>query len=171
MSYNQSIDVYKFTFKNKSTSGYNILEDPKLKGFIVKDGTYYIVKENGVTYVLSDTGGEKKAVSESENRNLFNLLMWHGMGNIVEPAYLLDRCPDEYFDNYLIGDDGYFFYRLYPDRGEVMWHTFLLKTYKNMPVQYEQIGNIDNSDVWFHIEVDYFYDKIPDDNPSVADWK
>jgi hypothetical protein len=171
MSYNESLDVYMFTFKNKNTSGYNIFEDPKLKGFIVSDGTYYIVRENGIIYVLSDISGEKKAVSESENGSLLNLLLWHGMENIVEPVYLLDKSPDDYYDNQLIGDDGYFFYRHYPDRGAIMWHTFLLKTYKNMPVRYEQIGNIYNSDVWFTIRVDYFYDKIPDDNPSVADWR
>jgi len=171
LSYNESVDVYMFIFKNKNTSGYNILEDPKLKGFIVSDGTYYIVRENGITYILSDISGEKKAVSENENRNLLNLLLWHSMGNVVEPAYLLDRCTDEYFENYLIGDDGHSFYRFYQDRGERLNHKFMLITYKNMPVKYEQIGNIDNSDVWFWIEVDYFYDKIPDDNPSVADWE
>ena len=169
MSYNAELDVYRFVFKNKNTSGHNVLENPKTHGLHIQDGTYYIVKENGKTYVLSDVGGERKSTEAAGN--VYSFLRWHMMDNIIEPDYLLDKSPDENNHNVLIREHGNYFHRYYPDRGAFLKHTFKLWTYKDMPVKYQQIGEMDNSDVWFNIQADYFYDKIPNDKPSVADWR
>ena len=53
MSYNATSDVYRFVVKAKRENGSNPRKNPRLANYYVPDGIYYIVRENGKTYLLS----------------------------------------------------------------------------------------------------------------------
>jgi len=175
LSYNAELDVYKFIFKDKGNSGNHIYNDERFSRFHIPGGTYYIINEDGKSYVLSDVDGTKK-VSE-ENSSLYRSLMLYRLENLIITDFILDD-PGDYaegsYRNNVLRKQGAFFYRSKSGSGDGV--NFLpfqlrLRTYNAMPVSYLLINNIGGTDIGSRIEFDIFYNRIPDDNPSVADWK
>jgi len=179
MSYNADLDVYKFVFTSKEHQGYNVLANEKMKNLHILDGTYYVVNEGGKTYILSDSGGEKKVTEVTGTGGVYGFLMWHSMEGVIETDFFNDK-PDAFvstgsrYQNKVIGEHGSDYYRYNHDslaKSNYLGDKVALRTYKDMPVTYEQTGDFTNSDAGFNIKADYYYDRIPKDNPSVAEWK
>ena len=171
MSYNAELDAYKFTVKNKEKQGYNALGDEKLKPFHIADGTYYIVTEGDKTYVLSDVGGEKKVEDVTGGKGSYVFLTMYRMQGNVDTDFMSGGATASTAYSYHLWDGDYY-HRTYTD---AKYNLYVLKnelkTYKDKPVRYEHCGNIPNLDVGYKFTVDYYYNGIPKDAPSVADWK
>ena len=171
MSYNYDHDIYKFTLKSKNRQGHEALKDEKLSPYHAPDGTYYIVKENDKTYVLSDVGGEKNIVDVSADSSLYNYLTGLNMKALVKTEFMNGKDDAEYSFNYHY-KDGDYYHRTYPAVNYDLYVKKIeFKTYKDRPVKYEHCNRVQGSDVEFKYIVDYYYNLIPQDAPNVADWK
>jgi len=164
MSYNAELDVYKLTLTTKADKGYQALEDKKLKPFHIPDGTYYIVKEDSKTWVLSDCNGVKKA--EQGTKNLYKFLTMYCINGCVDTDFMGGRKAQTSYD-YHVWDGSYYFrsyggtkYNLYPGWIE-------LKTHKDMPVKLDYRTDVPKSDVGYKITADFYYSGIPKDKPTV----
>ena len=161
MSYNSKTDVYKFVIRNTGT-------DEKLKNYRIEDGTYYIVNENGTTYVLADFFGERTATDTRENAVIYNFLMKYHMETVLFTGYL-DREAEGFS---LWG--GAYFYRFIAIEN-TYYHVFTgtrveLCTYNNKPVWYVYVYHDNNANVSSQFTLNYYYDNIPNDAPIVADY-
>jgi len=171
MSYNAELDVCKFTVKNKEGKGYKPLDDGKLAPFHIADGTYYIVTENDKTYVLSDCGGEKKVEDVTGGKGSYVFLTMYRMQGNIDTDFLADKQTADTSYNYHVWDGDYYF-RSYADTKYNLYPRWIeLKTHKDKPVKADYRADIPNSDVGYKFVVDYYYNNIPKDAPSVADWK
>ena len=164
-SYNNEFDVYKFEIEEIAYTG------EKLESIFksVKKGTYYIVKENGVEYLLSDIGGVKTVTNVSENRAMYNILMGLRMEKVIGLDFL---DQSETNRGSLYGGDCYekrmpstYVQSVYRNPGVT------LKTFNDKPVYHYY--NLKDEILGFdrQFEYNFYYNKIPKDNPSVADWK
>ena len=174
MSYNGELDVYKFALSSRTFSGHNMLAHERFRNWHIPNGTYYIVNENGVTYVLSEVDGVKQAVNINDNSVLYDFLTRFRMGNMIMSERFLDSgdgYDGSYYQN-LRRNDGAIYYR-FPsiEMNYYLSYSYRLRTYKDMPVTLEHIFDIEGHRIGTQIEIDYFYDNIPEDNPTVADWR
>ena len=101
--------------------------------------------------------------------------MEYRMGQIVDTGFLTDRDKgdENYFNNFHISGLGDYFNRYYRNRMNfnALPHHVELRTFQNMPVSFNQARNIRNTDLRFECDVDFYYDRIPQDNPTIEDWK
>ena len=167
MSYNSETDVYKFKLSNVAL--YDNGDKLNNRFNDIKEGVYYIVKENGTTYLLSEINGVKKVTEASENRAIYDFLMGLRMESAISLNFFTDdktKCGKD-------GDGAY--YLTGRDSTLNMWFSHKggeeLKTYKNKPVYYYACHIDNNLGLDRMFEYNFYYDKIPNDNPSVADWK
>jgi hypothetical protein len=163
MSYNSETEVYKFVINNAGAE-----TDEKLKGYLIHDGTYYIVKENGRTYVLSDIYGDRAAVDSSENAGIYNILTSYLIEAVIDTNWF-DKQADAY---HLWGGTQY-------DRAIILDNPGLLafpdtrvelRTFQNKPVSYIYRNKDADSDIEYSFMASYYYDDIPLDNPAVSDY-
>jgi hypothetical protein len=161
MSYNSKTDGYKFVIRNTGT-------DEKMASYRIEDGIYYIVKENGATYVLTDFFGERTATDISEDDSIYNFLMKYHMEYALYTNYL-DREAEGFS---LWG--GAYFYRFIKIENpglQAFSNTRIeLRTYDNKPVWYIYEYHDKDTGIGCHVKLNYDYDNIPNDAPSVADY-
>ena len=170
MSYNSQLDVYKFTLSEVLIWN----DDGRLDELFgaVKDGVYYIVKEDGKTYVLSEIKDVKTVTDISQDRTVYNFLMRLRM----EPIIILGFLNDEKTQRGTKKDGAG--YQLYDD-SKVSWfkskyfnHSGVeLRTFQNMPVYYYTTHKDSYFDMDQRSKYNFYYNKIPGDSPSAADWK
>jgi hypothetical protein len=163
-SYNSELDVYKFVLSDMFLDG-----DEKLEQYFgsFREGTYYIVNEGGNTYVLSDMGGERTVSDASENPSLYNTLMGLRMESVIG----FDFFSEESFRAYnLNGGTAY----KADDLGEESINynpiEIILKTYGDMPVYHYFCREDRDLGLQRQFDYNFYYDRIPDDNPTIADW-
>ena len=161
MSYNSKTDVYKFVISNTGT-------DEKMASYRIEDGTYYIMNENGKTYVLTDFFGEKTATDISKDDSIHKFLMKYHMEYSLYTSYL-DREAEGFS---LWG--GAYFYRFIKIENpglQAFSNTRIeLRTYDNKPVWYIYEYHDKDTGIGCHVKLNYYYDNIPNDAPSVADY-
>ena len=161
MSYNSKTDVYKFEIRNTGT-------DEKMASYRIEDGAYYIVNENGKTYVLTDFFGERTAADISEDDSIYKFLMKYHMEYALYTGYL-DREAEGFS---LWG--GAYFYRFIkienPGLQAFSNSRIELRTYDNKPVWYIYEYHDKDSGIGCNVTLNYYYDKIPNDAPKVADY-
>jgi hypothetical protein len=163
MSYNGETDVHKFIISNSGDE-----TDELLKGYMVADGTYYIVTENGKTYVLSDIYGDKAAVDISVDTSLYNILTSYFMENVINTS-LIDKEATAYqlwdgvqYDRAILLDNPGFL--AFPDT------RVALRAFQNKPVTYVYRNPDDDSEIEYNFEAGFYYDDIPQDAPTVAEY-
>lgn len=162
MFYNHEKDVYKFIIKSRGGS-------KKINSrFSIANGTYYIVKESGKTYVLSQTSNEKKAIDISQDKSLYNFLISYRMGTVI---------PIHYFSNgkgkcYHLWDAEYY-HRTYDDIGYRVYSNpqTELKVYKDRPAYYLHRIKNEDTGIEYQFTLNYYYNKIPKEIPSVSDYQ
>jgi hypothetical protein len=165
MSYNSELDVYKFVF-----SDIILYDDEKLNQYFgsFKEGTYYIVNEDGKPYVLAEIDGERTVTDASENQSLYNTLMGLRMESVIG----FDFFGEESFRAYRL--NGGTAYKA-DDFGEYSNNynpiEIVLKTYADKPVYHYYCREYKELGFEQQFEYNFYYNKIPGDNPTVADWK
>jgi hypothetical protein len=162
MSYNSEKDVYKFVVRNTGT-------DKKLEDHRIEDGTYYIVKEKGATYVLSDLFGEKKVTDIRKDKRIYNFLMKCQIENVLYTGYL-----DREANGFSLWGGAYYYRHINienPGQMAVSSPRIELRTYENKPVWYLYVFHDKKTGIGCHITLNYYYDEIPEDVPSLADYR
>jgi hypothetical protein len=175
MSYNADLDVYKFYLDGWCD---NI---PALKAYlgvddsgeaISFDRTIYIVKEGGKTWQLRDSDGTKTYTEAIEGNTFYSFLMGLVPQNTIDTSYLDDEHMLSYRDRgvdsfrYAEGEKGSVF-------GYGEGRGYDLRLFGDKPIVYN-IGTditVNGRDSLIFYNFNIFYNKIPDDNPSVADWE
>ena len=160
-SYNHEIGVYKFVVQRASTV--NIFLGGGFENYRIKEGTYYIVSENGKTYILSEIDGKKAVIDIAQDRRLYDLLMRCTMKS-VSLDFALNPEAENYFWR-----DGYFYTYEHEWYNIVFYNDDIVRAYNDKPVycRYSDFNGVQ----WHCLVLDFYYFRIPDDNPSVADWK
>jgi hypothetical protein len=161
MSYNGDMDVYKFAI---SGSG-DISEE------LTDLGTYYVVKENGMIHILHHGDGRRSVIGINEGMAIYEFLMQYCMEIIVGTDLITDsnitarqyREGDFYSLSHSDVDDGSTVYG-----GQ---HRTELRTYQNQPLSWYDCNRDIETWLEWQITANFYYDNIPDDAPSVADWK
>ena len=166
MSYNGEIDVYKFTITGSGDNS-RVLARSR-----IADGTYYIVNENGAIYVLHHGGGRRTATGIREGRAVYDFLMGCIMENLVKTGFITGR--DTTARHYMGGDlysvshnDVGGGLRIY---GSTQYRTEL-RTHRHRPVSWYDCNRDRGTRMERQITASFYYDNIPTDAPSVADWK
>ena len=161
MSYNGDTDVYIFALAGSG----DISETPE------DLGTYYIVRENGMTYILHEGDGARTVIGIDEGVVVFEFLSQYMMENIVRTDFI--TATDTTALSY--GDGG--FYSLPHDYlsdhppaygGQ---HKTELKTYQNRPISWYDCDGDGESAVEWQSVVDFYYDNVPAVVPGVAEWR
>ena len=170
MSYNSQLDVYKFTLSEVLIWN----DEGRLDELFgaVKDGVYYIVKEDGKTFLLSEVKAVKTVMDISQNRSVYNLLMGLCMESVINLDFLNDektqRGAEKDGTGYQITDSS----KVSWFRSKYFNHSGAeLRTYQKMPVYYYTTHKNTRLDMDQRCKYNFYYNKIPDDNPSVSDWK
>jgi hypothetical protein len=166
MSYNAELDVYRFVVTN---SGDN---PERLEHLRISDGIYYIIKENGTIYVLFHGGGRRTATGISEDSAVYNFLMGYLMDNLIETGFITGSGTttrrymggDLYSINQNDVGDGLKIY------GNTAYRTEL-RTYQSRPISWYYCNRDKETMIEWQITASFYYDNIPMDAPSVADWK
>jgi hypothetical protein len=77
---------------------------------------------------------------------------------------------DQVFNNHYRDAD--FFYSMYYGKQYNMgFQSLELRLFENKPVFYELYYDIPDFDITIHIKTDFYYDKIPTDNPALQDYQ
>ena len=165
MSYNSELDVYKFKITNSGDSA------DTLKQYKITDGTYYIVKENDITYVLHHGGGRRTAIDMYASRAVYNFLTDYLMVNLIKTDFFTNANTTA---RHLW--DGDLYSIPHSDVGDGMTvyggqHRTELRTYKHKPLCWFDCNRDKKTTVEWQIKVDFYYDNIPKDAPSVADYR
>ena len=165
MSYNAELDVYKFKITN---SGDNT---ETLAQYRIADGTYYIVKENDKLYVLHYGSGKRTAIDVSEDSTVFDFLLSYCMKSLVKTDFFTDASTDT---RRLW--DGDLYSLPHADVGDGLkvyggQHRTELRTYQNKPLVWFDCSRDRETMIEWQIKVDFYYDNIPQDAPSVADYQ
>jgi len=168
MSYNQELDVYKFEIKSTALS-FNAFIHPHLAPYYTEDGVYYIIRENGVVYILSEINGTKRVTPAESDMRLYNLLMGYTMPRLIDTSYLADVRQMNDVNNLHLRDSNYI-YRSYND-GNYSYGNFTLLTYKNIPVLFRYDVRPGPTGMNFNFALNFHYDRIPSDNPAVVGWR
>ena len=170
MSYNADFEVYKFTFKSREID-YDAFKDKHLAPFhVLKNGVYYIIKENDTEWILYDNEGKKQATAASKNNTLYTNLKTHTMEKMINTGIMINENGAKQIKN-LNCRDGNYFYRMYSHHEKDAAYTSVtLKTYHDRPLQYKCYDKPKATGMTFDFSIDYFYNKIPEDNPSLSDW-
>ena len=160
MSYNSDTDVYQFTLAGSGDISEN-LEDL---------GTYYIVKENGMTHILHDGDGRRTIIGIDEGVVFYEFLSQYLMENIVQTDFFTDA--DMVALNYGNGDSYSMPHDGFSNDTAVYGgqHQTELRTYQSKPIiWYDCNGDNETAFEW-QVNVDFYYDNIPVDNPSVSNF-
>jgi len=173
MWFNNETGVMKFYFKEFFNR-----EDPLLQNlfgstdsqpFWKEKRTYYVMRENNRTYLLRETKDKEREVfTFGRGDFLYDFMNAMQIHNIVNTDFL--NNPETRRFHYRDGD----FYRL---RSTTRTNTILgeysgseLRTFNNQPVYFYTSGK--NKDgVEYEFKVNFYYNKIPNDMPSRAEWK
>jgi hypothetical protein len=183
MFYNADLDVYKFTLENLGTQW---AEDSRLRPYRIAEGIYYILEEDGKTYVLSEIDGVKAVTDVSANRSSYDFLMQFSMENLIDTGFVRTAYKravsveglNDYAYNESMSHRNGEFYRRDPSYGTFDLSRYLygdsaeLKVYEDKPVSYLRSYVVAGSDdVCTERRLSIYYDRIPVEAPSVADWK
>jgi hypothetical protein len=163
MSYSSESSVYKFVISNSGSEA-----DALLTGYMVTDGTYYIVTENGKTYLLSELYGDRAAVEVSEDAGVYNVLPSYFMENLIDMSRF-DKETTAYhlwdgvlYDRAILLDSPGLL--AFPDT------RVTLRTYQDRPVGYVYRNPDEDSEIEYNFEAVFYYDDIPQDVPIVAEY-
>jgi uncharacterized membrane protein len=162
MSYNAEDNVYKFIIENDGG-------DTKLNEiFRIADGTYYVIQENGKTYLLSDINGKKSAVDVNQNSKTYNFLTSYRMEKVIYTSVF--DSPDT--ERYFLWDSNLYL-RPYKDIGYMVFTNpkTELRVYKEKPVFYVHRIKNNNTGYEYQFIINYFYDDITKDKPLLKDYK
>jgi hypothetical protein len=170
MFYNSETNVYMFMLTSEDQKGYKAHEREEISDYYIPDGVYYIVGDNGTSYVLSDRDGTKQVLEQGKDDGLYAALMAFSMGEAVSFDFLTGSREAEYSQSYSF-DGGEYYYRRYRygDTAVYAEDTYLI-SYKNKPVQYER-SDRQQSELTFQFVMDFYYDSIPEDAPTPNDWQ
>gem|GEM_PF-6466856 len=171
MFYSGKDDFYKFTLRNTNKTG----------GFTtIGDVTFYIVTENGKPYVLAEIESGRLVIDPDGEDNTFGeglgayeFLMGFVMEDIIETDFILDS---ETTSRSLNGGD--YFARDYTYEGTASsvfgGYRRELRAHEDQPVYYYYCDlSVEESTYGTEFEaiINYYYDEIPQDAPSVADYQ
>ena len=165
MSYNKELDVYQFKITNNGDSV------DTLEQYRIAEGTYYIIKENGKTYVLYHGGGKRIATDINEDRKVYDFLLQYCMSSLIKTDYFTDISTAKW---HLWDGDMYALSHSDVGSGKTVYdgrHRTELRTYKNKPLVWFDCNRDAEAMVEWQIKVDFYYDNIPKDAPSVADYR
>ena len=163
LSYNGGLDVHKFIISNSGA-------DEKLGEFQIPEGTYYIVNENDIPYVLVHAGGKRTVIDPSEDDEIYHFLLGYSMNSVMYYGFMGDY--EETSARSL--RDGAYYARPYSGTGLSPMrrsHRIELRTYKDRPVYYYYCNINTDLDVEYELILNFYYDNIPNDNPSVSEYK
>ena len=172
MWYNHETGVVKFHFKQFYSQ-----EDHALQNIFGSDShpfryekrTYYVVQENRQTYLLTENKNKQREVYKFEKGIfLFDFMDALQTHKLINTDFLNNPETERY--HYRGGE----FYKL---RSAKRTNIILsehsgseLRTFNNQPMYYYTSGK-NNARVEYEFTVNFYYDKIPNDKPSVAEWK
>lgn len=150
MIYDAHRDAYQFVIKNSGD------DDAKLGEYRLDEGTYYIIKENVKTWLLSKIGNEKQVIDVSQDDKIYNFLMNYQIGKIVSTGVMTQKgavkrtmwgasCYNDFFEN----------------NGNNMFGVpeCQLKLYKDKPVYYLMRYSNADKKIDYQYELKLFYDK------------
>ena len=171
ISYNYDLDVYKFKITNSGDT------TETLEQFRIADGTYYIVTENDKTYVLHYGNGKRtatainNAIDDGADRNIYDFLLSYCMKALVKTDFFTDASTVTW---HLW--DGDLYSLPISDVGDGLkvydgLHRIELRTYQHKPIYWFDCNRDKEAMIEWQIKVDYYYDAIPLDAPSVADYQ
>ncbi len=163
MSYNHETGIYKFVLTS-------ILGDEKLDAaHRIDDGTYYVVEENGRTWVLSEKDGKKTATDVSADSREYNFLMAYRMESILFTS-VIDKTNE-----CLRLWDAEFYRRTYDDKNAVYmiypYPKTELRVYNDKPVAYLHRYQNPDTEIECQFVLGYYYDNIPQDTPTVSEYQ
>ena len=161
MSYNSDTDVYQFALAGSGDIS-ETLEDL---------GTYYIVKENGMTHILHSGDGNRTVIGIDEGVVFYEFLSQYFMENLVRTDFFTDANTTA-----LQYGDGGFYSIPCDDTGNstVIYdslHRIELRTYQNKPISWYDCDRDSETAIEWQTNVEFYYDNIPTDAPGVADWR
>ena len=171
MFYNGKDDFYKFTLRNTEKSG---------AFTTIGDAAFYIVYENDKPYVLAEIESGRLVIEPNSEDNTFGeglgayeFLMGFVMEDIIETDFIIDSETNRRSLN-----DGDYFVRdyTYENMASSVFGGYRqeLRTYKDQPVYYYYCDlSVEDSTYGTEFEaiINYYYDNIPEDAPSVADYQ
>jgi hypothetical protein len=162
MSYNAENNVYKFILE--SNGGDTKLDET----FRIADGIYYVIQENGKTYLLSDINGKKSAVDVNQSSKTYNFLMSYRMEKVIYTSVFDSPDTQRHFlwDTHL-------YLRRYKDTGYMVFPNpkTELRVYKEKPVFYVHRIKDNKTGYEYQSIINYFYGDIVKDKPLLKDYQ
>jgi hypothetical protein len=172
MWYNSETGVMRYYFKQfynqEAPALQNLFGSSDTHPFRYEKRTYYVMRENNRTYLLRENKDkERELFTFGRGDFLFDFMNAMQIHKIINTDFL--SSPETQRYHYRGGD----FYRL---RSTAQTSILSenpkteLRTFNNQPVYYHTSGK--NKDgVEYEITMNFYYNKIPNDKPSVKDWK
>jgi hypothetical protein len=170
MFYNAETGVRHFKIESKDL-GYRDSADEHLAPFFIPSGNYYIVNEGGATLALSEIDGNKKASPPGEVKKMYDLLMRICMENAIDTAFITsERAADP--NRNLRLNEAHEYYRHYHDDELAPYYTrYELRTCESIPARYVFYQCDKTTKLTRDFTFDFYYDRIPDDIPSVSEYR
>ena len=171
MWYNNETNVIKIRFKKLACAN-----DPELlkitdskEGFSMLQRTFYAVREDNQSYWLWESKDKERGIYPVRSGNyLSNFMRGLQMHHIINLNFLDNPETKRYHHR---GGD---FYRLRPKASSNAIFkdspSSELRVFNNRPVHYYSVGK-NNDGVEYEFKLNFYYHKIPNDKPTVAEWK
>jgi len=170
LSYNAELNVCRIDLRTVDFRGHEPRKDEQLSRFFIPNGTYYIVEEGGVTYTLSEVGGVRSIADAATASFLERYLMDSIIiTDLFSGTEIIDA--EDKIVNADYRDGEFYYWRLSNADYNMGFVSSDLKFYKGKPVMYKLTYDIMDGDVTIGIDVNFHYDKILEDAPSVAEWE
>jgi hypothetical protein len=191
ISYNADLDFYKFYLNGWCMDDANLkaylgIEDSE--GFLNFDRTIYLVNEDNKIWMLWESDGNKIAVEVKAGNMFYAFLMSLCPQEAINTSYMDDahmiashsRGVDSFrYEEAEIGNT--FGYStgfgassgIGLEKARGFRAGYDLRLFDGKPIGYG-LGTettLNGEEAYAYYNFDYFYDKIPDDKPTVADWK